>query len=189
MNPKPLNVRLRQSLDDSYRLVYLIDNERLHLIVYSLINIVFPCMFLLIGVFIYAELTGASQMSKSFDHPYLITAGGTFYIALIYFITRKTQSFNIMRIYYSETKDNFVSFRQLNVTSKYKMDTFTSKDVVCRFDPMLKKKSGTIVELLTKNLGNVLIKGELRQINFKQFSSNTVLEKMIGKKNMGYLKN
>ncbi len=189
-NPIPINVRIREKfgIDESYRLIYLIENERSNLVIYSLINVLFPLILAFAGLFAYAEMTGASQMSKSFDHPYLFVGSMTLYIFLIYFIARKTQSFNIMRIYYNEAKNEFVSFRQTGILAKYTKDTFTSKDVLYRSDPEVIKQQNKIVYLLTRQFGNVYIKNQLRQINFNQFSSDTVLEKMVGKKNLELIK-
>ncbi len=190
VNPVPINIRLREKfgIDESYRLIYLIENERSNLVIYSLINVLFPLILAFISLFSYAEMTGASQMHKSFDNPYLFVGTLTIYVCFIYFLARKTQSFNIMRIYYNETKNEFISFRQTGILAKYQRDTFTAKDVVFRFDPEIINQQNRFFYLLTRQFGNVYIKNQLRLINFKQFSSDTVLEKMVGRKNMELIK-
>jgi hypothetical protein len=190
MNPVPLNIRLRQdhNLDDSYRLVYLIDNERTLLIVGTLVNLLFPIVFIFLGVFAYAEYTGASQLGTTFDHPYLYVAGFSSYLSLVYFMANRNMSLNLMRIYYNASKDQFVSFRKTGMFFKYEMETFTSKDVIYRFDPRLTDNKSKIMHALTRNFGNIYIKNQLREVNFAKFSSDQVLVKMIGQKNTEYIK-
>lgn len=71
LNPTPINteVRAKFGITADYKLCYLINNERVHLIVFGLMNSVFPAFFALVGILTVTELTGQSQFFQSFENP------------------------------------------------------------------------------------------------------------------------
>lgn len=188
LNPTPLNLKFRKSfnLNENYRLVYLIENERLFLITHNIINLLFPVFFLFVGVFIVSELTGRSQMSKSFEHPYQFISFLTIWFSFAYFLAKRVQSATIFRIYYNQ-KENKFAFIRLKGLFKFDKEDFTKENVILRFglEPINQNK---VIKNLTKNFGNVYINNRLRQIDYKLFSSEEVMEKMFGKKNVDYLR-
>ncbi len=113
LNPTPINNNLRDkfNLNMDYKLIYFIDRERIHMIVFGLMNSVFPIFFVLMGLFAYAEFTGQSQMIKSFDNPHLFTACVTGYFAFVFLMSRMAQARTIFRIYFNEKTGEFVMFR------------------------------------------------------------------------------
>jgi hypothetical protein len=99
LNPAPINNSLRQKfgLSADFKLIYFIERERMHMIVFGLMNSVFPAFFVLIGLFAYAEYTGQSQLSKSFDSPYLFAACVTGYFAFAFVMSRMAQARQVPR--------------------------------------------------------------------------------------------
>ena len=195
VNPKPLNIRLRNTLhlDNTCKLVYLIDNERLFIIVYASMSL-FALMFVsLVGVFAYAELTGGSQMKKSFDNPYEITAGLTIWMVLIMLMVRHQQAVNILRIYYDEATNKFIAVNHKNFF-KFVKTEFKPSDVTYRFDTDAASETAAAtakatvkfnfkraVDSFTQNFGNVYIKNELKMVNLKGFAAPNYIHKMFGK--------
>lgn len=113
LNPTPLNTNLREKfkLDKNYKLVYLVDKERMHLIVFGAMNALMPLLFLMLGGFAYAEFTGQSQMSKSFENPYLFVATVAVYFGFVFTMSRLAQVRTVFRIYYNEATEKFVLIR------------------------------------------------------------------------------
>ncbi|CAF0717812.1 unnamed protein product [Brachionus calyciflorus] len=187
LNPTPLNLKFRQKffLNEDYRMVYLIENERLFLILQNAINLIFPVFFFFVGVFAIAELTGNSQMSKSFEDPYLFVSFLTIWFSFAYFMAKKVQSVTIFRIYYNQKEDKFALIRMKGLF-KFEKEDFVRQNVVLRSEV---DNQNQLVKNLTKNFGNVYINNKLRQIDFKMISSQDVVQKMLGKKNYQILKN
>lgn len=113
LNPTPLSTDLRDrfKLGHDYKLIYMIDSERLHLITFGLMNSVFPLFFLLGGVFLYAEYTEMSQITRSFDNPYLFITTLAGYFCFAFYMSRLSQNRTIFRIYHNEALDKYVLIR------------------------------------------------------------------------------
>ncbi len=187
-NPTPLNDKLREkfNLDSNYKLIYLIEKERANLILFNLTNLLFPLFFSLGGFFLFAELTGISQMSKSFENPLLFLTILNIYFGFAYFVTRLTQSRTVFRIYYNEKLDKFVLFRNKGLIN-FKMEEFTKQNVKYRFMDN-EKNQNTFIRNLTQSQGNIYINNHLRQLEFSQFSSIEMIEKLLDEKSFQLVK-
>jgi hypothetical protein len=188
LNPTPINenLRVKFNLNNDYKMIYCMDKERMNLLLFSLINMFFPIFFLLVGVFVYAELTGKSQFSKSFEQPYEFLSVLTAYALFLYFISRNFQKKCVFRIYYNEKLDKYALFK-VNGLVKFRMEEFTAKEVSYRFLANDAAKKNVLIQNLTKSQGNVYINNKLRNIEFNLFSSNS-LEKFIGTKAYNLIK-
>jgi hypothetical protein len=182
LNPKPLNIsfRVKFNLDDDYKLFYLIDRERVHLVIYGLLNSLIPLFFLVISLFIYSEMTGSSNISEEIEDSYLFISGVSIYFLLISIISKLFQSRTIFRIYYNEKLSKFVLIRIKGIIG-FKSEEFTSSNVIYR---VAVKKPGTdqFLKNINLSMGNVYINNKLRRLDFVQFSSPKAIEKMFGPK-------
>ena len=187
-NPTPLNTRFRKdfNLGENYKLVYLLENERMHLFLNYFMNLLFPPLLLSCFTILMAELTGLSKFNEVYDQTYFYLAGVTCWLVFVYALAKKTQKSTIMRIYFDQQANKFVSIR-MGSFFRFKKEEFTPDNVVYRFGPSLENKI-KYFENMTKRHGNVYINNTLQQVNFKHFTSNNVVEKMVGSKSFNYLK-
>lgn len=189
IRPKSLNLQFRErfNLNNDYKLVYWIQNESLILTCFVLINFMFPIFLLFIGVLGYAEATGGSQLSKSFESPHEAMAMIILWLGTVLFIARKNQKITVFRIYYNEKEDKFALIRMRRLL-KFEKEDFKSENVKYRFDNKLDTKSAQLVKSITKNLGNTYINKDIKNIDYKLFSDHTVLKKFLGPSSYDYLK-
>lgn len=180
LNPTPINISFRQrfKLDDNYRLVYLIDRERLHLIIFGLMNLLFPIFIVTLGLLAYTELTGRSQIPETAEDPYLFLGALSAYFLLIFSISRMVQSRTVLRIYYNEKLNKFVLIKLRGILN-FKNEEFISKNVIYK-QTKHQNKMDNFVQNITKTTGNVYINNKIRRIDFNQFSSAKIIEKMFG---------
>lgn len=110
LNPTPINteVRAKFGITADYKLCYLINHERVHLIVFGLMNSVFPAFFALVGLVTVTELTGQSQFCQSFENPYLYVTAISAYFMFAFVMSRLSQGRTVFRIYYNEKEGQFV---------------------------------------------------------------------------------
>lgn len=189
-NPKPLNVKLREqfNLPDTYKLVYIMPNERTTLIVNACGAVLFPIVVSIAALLFLAELTGRSQFSQSFDSP-LSFFGFIFgWCGLMLVATYRMRSTTVSRIYHEKESGKFVLFRPSGLM-RFKKEEFKPTEFLLRSDPRARKLESRFSSILTKFHGNVFINSRLRHIDFKQFSADNVVENLIGKETFKRLKN
>ncbi len=189
IKPKPLNAKFREkfNLNEDYKLVYWILNERLVLLNYVSLNLLFPTFMTLVSIFAYAEFTGKSKMKQSFENPYefigLITAWFTF----LFILARKNQSTTIFRIYHNEKENKFALVRLRNLL-KFEKEEFKSENVKLKFDLTDQKPINRLVQNLNRNIGNVYINNKLKNVDFHLFKSKKDIESFLGTKTYENLK-
>lgn len=185
-NPKPLNLKFRQqfNLTEDFKLVYLVDNERLFLILHSLINTLFPIAFVLLVIFLFAELTGRSKVSEAIEMPIEFMGFLSVWLVTTFIIARLSQKATVYRIYFNN-KENKFALVKIQGILKFAKEEFTPKDVRYRFSRKVDNDNNNnikniIIENLTRNQGNVYINNKLRQINFNLFQSSEITRIMVG---------
>lgn len=148
------------------------------MVVFGLMNALLPIFFVAIGIYAYAEFTGQSQMSKSFDNPYLFVACLWGYFLFAFVMSRLAQKRTVFRIYFNEKLGKFVLFRLKGLTS-FSAEKFTSKDVIYRMPTVGRK---TLINSVQNAQGNVFINNQLMRLEFSSFSVPGTIEKMCGTK-------
>lgn len=183
-NPKPLNTKFRErfNLNDNYRLVYVIENERLTLISNVIASLAMPIFIAIIVIISLAEATGSSQLSKSFENPHLFLGAFSVWFFGVYFILNRSKNATVFRIYKNIKDDTFVMLRLKGVL-KFVREDFTKKDFLLKSNAIGASSQKTQSNVLKNMSGNVKINGKNRQVDFKLFSSDEILENLIGKEN------
>lgn len=186
-NPKPLNIQIRQkfNLNENYRMIYIIDNERTFMIIHTIINSSLPIFVILIGAYLIAELNGTSLLPKSVEEPYFFLFFLSIWFAFAYFMSTRIQSTTIFRIYYNQKDDKF-AFVRMKGFLKFEKEDFVRQNVIIR---AVATNQSEFVKNLTKNFGNLYINNRLRNVDFRLFYSNDVIQKMVGKKQYDILRN
>jgi len=112
-NPKQLNVRFREefSLGESYKLIYLLEQERMQLLLYSSLCLLTPLLIACLGSLLIAELTGYSKLNESFENVYLFLGFTLIYMCGVFAVLIVSQRANIMRIYFDEAANKCVAIR------------------------------------------------------------------------------
>lgn len=190
LNPTPLNISFRNkfNLDNNYKLVYLIDRERMHLIIFGLMNCLFPLFIMLICLFAYSELTENSKVSEAFESPYLFIGTLSAYFLLIFFISKMVQSRTVFRIYYNEKLEKFTLIR-IKGLFNFKSEDFKSKNVIYRIKQNNANQTDAFIKNISNATGNVYINNKPRRIDFTQFSAPNIIEIMFGSKVYNLKKN
>jgi hypothetical protein len=189
LNPLELNVRLRKEfkLDEDFKLIYLLQHERMQLGINSISIMCIPLLFSCIVILLLGEMTGYSKLNESFENSYLFLTGMLFYVGVVILITIQNQRSAIMRIYFNETTNKYVSIRMKGFF-KFRKEEFQSENCLYRYDPALAKNKNAFVELMTKQYGNIYVNGKLQRVDFKSFSSYASIEKLFGQRIVGILK-
>jgi len=185
LNPTPLSTDLRKrfKLGEDYKLIYMIENERLHLITFGLMNSVFPLFFVLGGAFLYAEYMDMSQITRSFDNPYLFIVTLAAYFGFAFYMSRLSQNRTIFRLYYNEKLDKYVLIRLKGIIG-FRSENFTAKDAIFKLpDP----NKNALLQNVDKAMGNVVINGRIRSVEFNQFSTQGSIKKLFGDKMYGLI--
>lgn len=165
-------------------MVYLIENERLFLITHNLINLILPVFVLFVGIYVIAELNDQSLFPKSVENPYFFLIFLSVWFSFAYFMATRVRKSTIFRIYYNQKEDKFAFIRMKGLL-KFEKEDFVRQNVYLR---AVASNQNEFIKNITRNFGNVYINNTLRQIDFKLFSSNEVIQKMVGKKQFEYLK-
>ena len=180
--PTPLNdnLRVKFNLDKEYKLIYLLDKEGTALIIFGMANLLFPLFFVLVGFFVYAEYTEKSQITSSFENPYMFLATLTAYFSFAYFITKVGQSKVVLRIYHNPKLDRFVMFRSKGVYG-FAKEEFGKQNIAYRFINEEKQKN-LFISNLTRSQGNIYINNKLKRVEFEQFLNKDILLELFGPK-------
>ena len=189
LNPLELNERLRKSfnLGDDYKLIYLNENERLQLIVNGVALMLMPlCLWATLTIFL-AELTGHSKLNEYFENTYIFLTSMILYGGIILMVAIHNQRTTILRIYFNETTNKYVSVKVSGLL-KFKKEEFLSEMCTYRYDPSLQKKKNAFIEIMTKYYGNIYINGKLQRLDFKSFSSHASIKKLFGARIVEVLK-
>lgn len=188
-NPKPLNTILKEKfgLDDSYKLVYIIPNERNILIINVVGFFISLIVAALIPFIIVAELTGRAKLSESFESPLAFLTFFFLWASTVFVATVRFRKSNVTRIYYKQAENRYTLIRPKGIVSFCKED-FQSKDFVYRNDPSSKSFKSLINSLVNNFSGNVYINKQLRHIDFGQFISNKIIEDLVGKEQLNRMK-
>ena len=182
-------MREQFNLNDSYKLIYLLGHERLQLFLYGIIVLIMPVFLSIVVILLGAELLGYSKLSESFERSYEFLTALLVYGGLIYFMTKRVQHVNVMRIYFNQETKKYVAVMMRGFVGLRK-EEFTAAECVYRFDPILKTgKTDKLFTKLTQKHGNVYIGGKLRTVDFKSFSSYNSIEKIFGARIVDVLKN
>lgn len=139
-------------------------------------------------ILIIAELTGRAQFSQSFDHPKSFLSFIVGWFGFLLFMMVRVRGTMVSRIYYSDKLDKFVLFRPTGLVG-FEPEHFGVNDFVLRTDKRAFEMENKVKRIITWYHGNVFINKRLRQIDFRQFSTDQVAEKLVGKANIQRLKN
>lgn len=99
LNPTPLNVRIREELNDSYKLIYITPSERLSLIANAMGFVLLPIVVTLAAFLMLTEITGRSKFSESFENPLIFFAFVFAWFGVMLFATIRIRYNKIHRIY------------------------------------------------------------------------------------------
>lgn len=182
-NPKPLNIRIREQygLNDAFKLIYILPNERQMLFTTSLGCIFFP-LIVATGVFlIITEFTGRSKFVESYESPKSFFAFVIIWFGIMLFMTYRIRSTTVYRIYHNPDEKMFILFRPGRGVLSLIREDFTPKDFLLRDDPRAQQLESRLMYFVTKFHGNVFINKKLRQIDLGQFISDETAIKLMGK--------
>jgi hypothetical protein len=160
-----------------YRLVYIIPNERIHLVSMGLLKITLLFIFLPLTFLIFAERFGLSRLEEVIDDFNLYAMTLYAWIMFVFVIVNCTLRHSILRIYYNQSKDKF-----LLVGSNYRFKYFKEDFSPDTFSHNMRQQSIS-TQILTKAnpiFGNCLVNGKRRYIDFQNFKSDEILKKLIG---------
>lgn len=183
LNPTPLNVRIREEygLNDSYKLIYITPNERMSLIANAMGLVLLPIVVTLAAFLMLTEITGRSKFSESYENPMMFFSFVFAWFGVMLFSTIRIRSTTVLRIYHSQKEKKFVLFRLRGIIKLIKED-FEAKNFILRTDKKAREIESKYVSFLTKFHGNVFINNRLRQIDFKQFISPEIAQKLCAQK-------
>lgn len=103
-----------------------------------------------------------------------------FFLFKIFYLIFK-RSTTVLRIYHSQKENKYVLFRLSGIIKLIKED-FQAKNFILRTDKKAREIESKYVSFLTKFHGNVFINNRLRQIDFKQFLSPEIAQKLRAQK-------
>lgn len=173
-------LRSKFKLTDDQKLVYLIDNERLMLIAFSVVNIIFPTVIAVLLALLGAEYFEAANLSESFENPVrdMLLIGA---MLSIYFILFKVyQGKLVYRIYFDDKAKLYSLFTHTRVLN-FRMEQFKAADFKYLHGTNNEQNSR---QRLVKALGNVTVNGKKRIIDFRRFNSQETIEMLVGKQKM-----
>lgn len=182
-NPKPLNIRIREQhgLNDAFKLIYILPNERQMLFTTSLGCVLFP-LIVSTGVFLLiTEFTGRSKFVESYQSPKSFFAFVIIWFGIMLFMTFRIRSTTVFRIYHNPDEKKFILFRPGRGVLSLVREDFTPKDFLLRDDPRAQQLESRLMYFVTKFHGNVFINKKLRQINLEQFITDNTAIKLMGK--------
>jgi hypothetical protein len=196
-NPISLNERLRRKFNmndqNRYKLIYVVNNERLLLVLYGMINMMLPLYLFMIVVLLIAELTDRSQLKRSFERPYETIGVLFIFMSFVLFLSKQAQWRNVLRIYYDNKEKNFILIDSRGIFN-FSQETFKHTDVIYKFaqsktKPLNMAGRNPLFTNLKRNLGNTYINGRARSIELERFSSNKYLDMIFGESVADFIRN
>ena len=151
-------LRVKFKLGDDQKLVYLVDNERLTMLAFSIVNIIFPTTIACILALMGAEYFEVANLSESFENPVrdLLLIGSMMSIYFTFF--KLYQLKLVQRIYYDDTSKLYSLVTHTRVLN-FKLEQFKAADFKYLNEANSQRNA---TGRLFKALGNVEINGKKR---------------------------
>jgi hypothetical protein len=119
-----------------------------------------------------AEQLGLSRFSELYDDFNMATAAIGIWMLVVYFLINRMLRYSILRIYYKKSTDRFL-YVGSNYRFKFYKEEFSANDI----------QKGTM-RLKNQVLGNCIVNGKARFIDFSQFKSDDALKKLLRDKEL-----